>query len=155
MYLINTEDASPYAIGRWTDINQPSPHLKTQMLNRRDPFLEMIDSWGKLDSGFNNEISEDFNVDNNEENINPEYNKLEESNYDKYKIGNRPNYDLLRQLAKKKFNFQTTSKPPGHVRTNSKSPSIEHSQFVEEYKSNLSKGIVNPEVFNVPVRLDY
>lgn len=151
MYLINTDSQAPYAIGKWTDISQSSPILKFNQQKRRDPFQEMIDNWGKLDSGFNNNEIEDFDEDSNEE----EFNKLDDmyNGSEKFLPGNRPNYDLLREMAKKKFSDEK-KKPIINVRTNSKSASIEHSKFVEDYIKNLTKGIENPSVFGYPVRLD-
>lgn len=52
MFLITTNNDSPFASGQWNV--QPSSSSKYPTPNsRRDPFLEQIDEYGKLDSAFN------------------------------------------------------------------------------------------------------
>uniref|UniRef100_A0A2C9GRW6 Uncharacterized protein n=1 Tax=Anopheles arabiensis TaxID=7173 RepID=A0A2C9GRW6_ANOAR len=56
MFMITTNPASPFAIGRWAGFS--IPQKKDAILNKhglnRDPFISDIDQWGKLDSSFNN-----------------------------------------------------------------------------------------------------
>lgn len=47
MFLITTNSEAPFASGQWTLQSPPSSN------KRRDPFLEIIDSYGKLESAFN------------------------------------------------------------------------------------------------------
>lgn len=49
LFLITTNQESPFASGQWTI--QPSKN--DPLYSRRDPFLERIDEYGKLDSAFN------------------------------------------------------------------------------------------------------
>lgn len=49
MFLITTNQESPFASGQWTI----QPSTKDPLYSRRDPFLEKIDEYGKLDSAFN------------------------------------------------------------------------------------------------------
>lgn len=49
MFLITTNSESPFASGQWT-VQQTSKYPSN---SRRDPFLERIDEYGKLDSAFN------------------------------------------------------------------------------------------------------
>ncbi|XP_050089310.1 uncharacterized protein LOC126573332 [Anopheles aquasalis] len=56
MFMITTNAASPFAIGRWTGFS--IPQKKDSALHKhglsRDPFISDIDQWGKLDGSFNN-----------------------------------------------------------------------------------------------------
>lgn len=49
MFLITTNSESPFASGQWT----LQPTSKYPSNSRRDPFLERIDEYGKLESAFN------------------------------------------------------------------------------------------------------
>lgn len=49
--MVTTNGESPFASGQWTI--QQSPTTKYPTNGRRDPFLEKIDEYGKLDSAFN------------------------------------------------------------------------------------------------------
>lgn len=49
MFLITTNTESPFASGQWTI----QPASKYPSNSRRDPFLERIDEYGKLESAFN------------------------------------------------------------------------------------------------------
>lgn len=49
MFLVTTNNEAPYASGQWTI----QPATKYPSNSRRDPFLEQIDEYGKLDSSFN------------------------------------------------------------------------------------------------------
>lgn len=49
MFLITTNQESPFASGQW----RIQPSTKDPLYSRRDPFLEKIDEYGKLDSAFN------------------------------------------------------------------------------------------------------
>lgn len=55
MHFLKTRDQSPFALGRGGS-NRVRQHPNDLMLppKRRDPLLEEIDQWGKLDGGFNN-----------------------------------------------------------------------------------------------------
>ncbi|XP_053667203.1 pancreatic triacylglycerol lipase-like [Anopheles marshallii] len=74
MFLISTNPASPFAIGRWSGFSLPQK--KDSVLHKhglnRDPFISDIDQWGKLDSSFNNvdhfptPYSQDPNQNNDE-----------------------------------------------------------------------------------------
>uniref|UniRef100_A0AAG5DUT5 Lipase domain-containing protein n=1 Tax=Anopheles atroparvus TaxID=41427 RepID=A0AAG5DUT5_ANOAO len=56
MFLITTNPAAPFAIGRWSGFS--IPQKKDSVLHKhglnRDPFISDIDQWGKLDGSFNN-----------------------------------------------------------------------------------------------------
>lgn len=57
MYLIQTNDASPFAKGKWTDISAEISNLKPlKPLIRRSasPLIRAIDEFGKLEGSFNN-----------------------------------------------------------------------------------------------------
>lgn len=49
MFLITTNQETPFATGQWTI----QPSTNDPLYSRRDPFLERIDEYGKLDSSFN------------------------------------------------------------------------------------------------------
>lgn len=49
MFLVTTNSESPFASGQWT-VQQTSKYPSN---SRRDPFLEQIDEYGKLESAFN------------------------------------------------------------------------------------------------------
>lgn len=49
MFLITTNSESPFATGQWTI----QPTSKYPSNSRRDPFLERIDEYGKLEGAFN------------------------------------------------------------------------------------------------------
>lgn len=49
MFLVTTNHESPFAYGQWTIQSS----TKDPLNSRRDPFLERIDEYGKLDSAFN------------------------------------------------------------------------------------------------------
>lgn len=55
---MTTNQESPFAFGRWTDLNQNSKG--TVKLNnpfsRRDPLHTQFDQWGKIEGSFNNII---------------------------------------------------------------------------------------------------
>ncbi|XP_053959392.1 lipase member H [Anastrepha ludens] len=65
MFLIDTNDTAPYALGKWTDLptlGKQKPAVTKGPLtitlppagNFRDPLLRQIDQWNKLDTNFNN-----------------------------------------------------------------------------------------------------
>lgn len=58
MFMIPTSANYPYAIGRLSDIITPasetSPPMSSNLIRSSDPFQKSIDSWGKLESNFNN-----------------------------------------------------------------------------------------------------
>ncbi|XP_055594311.1 phospholipase A1 member A-like [Uranotaenia lowii] len=54
MFMITTNSDAPFAIGRWTDTLQKKGVPLHKFGIDRDPFINDIDQWGKLDSNFNN-----------------------------------------------------------------------------------------------------
>ncbi|XP_034666100.1 phospholipase A1 member A [Drosophila subobscura] len=64
MFMIDTNDSSPYALGKWTDLptlgakqphmRAPPNHLKAPPNQSVDPLLQHIDQFGKLAANFNN-----------------------------------------------------------------------------------------------------
>ncbi|XP_060654091.1 phospholipase A1 member A [Drosophila nasuta] len=61
MFLIDTNDTSPYALGKWTDLptlGVKRPHMPPHSLRlpqqNVDPLLQHIDQFGKLSGNFNN-----------------------------------------------------------------------------------------------------
>lgn len=56
MYFLKTRSESPFAMGRSNGNNRFRVHPTDFMMpaKRRDPLLEEIDQWGKLDGSFNN-----------------------------------------------------------------------------------------------------
>lgn len=64
MFMIDTNDSSPFALGKWTDLptlgaKQPQWRVPTQKLKAPpnqgvDPLLHHIDQFGKLAANFNN-----------------------------------------------------------------------------------------------------
>lgn len=70
MFLITTNSESPFASGQWS---LPPSNSKYPSNSRRDPFLERIDEYGKLESAFNfansyhklSQASSSFSSDNN------------------------------------------------------------------------------------------
>lgn len=61
LYLATTNGASPFAIGRWTDLPQDvlklaGAEISERPTHRMDPLLQRLDEWGKLDGEFNNKF---------------------------------------------------------------------------------------------------
>lgn len=56
MYFINTNAASPFALGRITDLTRTKSFKTVSFDPARnvDPFLKEIDKFGKLEGNFNN-----------------------------------------------------------------------------------------------------
>lgn len=70
MFLIDTNDSSPYALGKWTELptlGVKYPRRPAQMLKLPpqsvDPLLQHIDQFGKLATNFNNLPSTHFGHD--------------------------------------------------------------------------------------------
>ncbi|XP_068140940.1 phospholipase A1 member A [Drosophila tropicalis] len=61
MFMIDTNDTSPFALGKWTDLPTLGAKWQTQQQLKRphhyqnvDPLMQHIDQFGKLASNFNN-----------------------------------------------------------------------------------------------------
>ncbi|XP_067624824.1 lipase member H [Eurosta solidaginis] len=63
MFLVETNDTAPYALGKWTDLpilgkpaskNAPITITAPPTVTFQDPLLRQIDKWNKLDMNFNN-----------------------------------------------------------------------------------------------------
>lgn len=58
MHLIQTNEAFPFAMGKWTDISaeisNTQPALTQPLRRAPSPLLNAVDEWGKLDGSFNN-----------------------------------------------------------------------------------------------------
>ncbi|KAH8276694.1 hypothetical protein KR018_005119, partial [Drosophila ironensis] len=57
MFFVNTNDSSPFALGKWTDLptlGHLSPLIRRPPQKGVDPLLQHIDQFGKLAANFNN-----------------------------------------------------------------------------------------------------
>lgn len=70
MFLVDTNDSSPYALGKWTDLptlgvkyHRRPPQMLKLPPQSVDPLLQHIDEFGKLATNFNNLPSTHFGHD--------------------------------------------------------------------------------------------
>lgn len=59
IFLITTNSAAPFAMGRWTDMpvdvtKVAQADISPSPISGADPLLRQLDTWGKLDGHFNN-----------------------------------------------------------------------------------------------------
>lgn len=165
MYLIKTNSASPYALGRLTDFMVPiedSRVIYTNSLRSSDPFLREIDPWGKLEGTFNNieMYPTPFSQDPNGGDW-PYFNHIGSNSQTQQFISR-----LKHQHNSEVEQLKSLSKRPAIIRKNTKlktpnDPQESHSdnsssraQLFEDYKKNVSAGIKNTEIFGTPTYSD-
>lgn len=157
MYFLVTNDVSPFATGRWTDISGITKNVfgPTSTLSQGDPLQQQIDQWGKLDSDFNNidifptPMSQDPNgddwpyFDKNKKNLLDDTDKndlvLTENDADI----ELPTTETIRKLEKN-TEFVAKIKKLYQKRYQQKESSF------EAYRKNLTNGIIAQETFQVP-----
>lgn len=145
MFLVETNDTAPYALGKWTDLPTlgVKKHSGTVMifrppLQKGDPLLRNIDEWAKLDYSFNNlqhqeptPFSQDpygenwtyFNGDTSDITNNFNANSVEEQDIGQYQV-DRASQD-----------HSGTANP----------------QYAwNEYKRNLTEGFIDNTIFKMP-----
>lgn len=139
MFLINTNDTSPFALGKWTDlptlgVKRPSSASGPIMTFRPppqkgDPLLRNIDEWAKLDSNFNN------------------INHQEPTPFSQDPYGENWTY----------FNDNTSDITDNSVEEQDigdyhiKNGATEHPQYEwHEYRRNLTEGFIDNTIFKVP-----
>ncbi|TMW49842.1 hypothetical protein DOY81_005082 [Sarcophaga bullata] len=145
MFLVETNDTAPYALGKWTDLPTlgVKKHSGTVMifrppLQKGDPLLRNIDEWAKLDYSFNNlqhqeptPFSQDpygenwtyFSGDTSDITNNLNANSVEEQDIGQYQVD------------------RTSQDHTGTV----------HPQYAwNEYKRNLTEGFIDNTIFRMP-----
>ncbi|KAI8119938.1 hypothetical protein FF38_07176 [Lucilia cuprina] len=144
MFLINTNDTSPFALGKWTDlptlgVKKPSSAAGISMTFRPppqkgDPLLRNIDEWGKLDYSFNNLYHQEptpFSQDPYGENwtyFSGDTSDITDNSVEEQDIGE----------------YQSALGKHGHSGT-------EHPQYGwDAYKRNLTEGFIDNTIFRIP-----
>lgn len=149
MFLITTNGVAPFATGRWTDeplgmSKNGLGDLTNPVKRLGDPLLQHLDQWGKLEGGFNNV-----------QNLNPmAFNDLLDAQWDdvmETALDDSENQleTTTRQLSMSMKRRKGTMGERSKVPLQSKS-SIDNEHFMEQYKLNLTRGIMSSEVFHLP-----
>ncbi|XP_037927406.1 pancreatic triacylglycerol lipase [Teleopsis dalmanni] len=161
MFFINTNDSSPFALGKWTDLpilgmkdSKTSSTISTnrtpsitipQPKQNSEPLLRQIDEWGKLDSNFNNlpysieSFTSDIAMNNwtffENENTNETTNNSKDNSIEEQDLDDT---DIN--------NNQATINANGK-----KDKNIANDNFIwNEYRQNLTSGFVDNSLFKVP-----
>jgi hypothetical protein len=153
MYLIKTNSASPFALGRLADLltpNEDNPSIFTNQMRSGDPFQRYIDEWGKLEGNFNNieALPTPFSQDPNGEDW-PYFNHMG---------SNRLTNEFISRLRHQHVNeieqLKRLSRRPTVIRKTTKRnkplSGSNNEQLFEEFKENSTLGIQSSEVFSVP-----
>lgn len=143
MFLITTNSVSPFAIGRWTDDGSNRRNVSQLIFTRTDPLQRQIDPWGKVDGNFNNleHIPTPYSQDPNGLNW-PYFDRLNEDRL------------ILEHM---KINVLAASTAPSEGESNlltklkqTLTSSSTDETFINNYKNNLAKGLIDDDVFRVP-----
>lgn len=149
MFLITTNGVAPFATGRWTDppvgvTKNGLGDLTGPVKKTGDPLLQHLDQWGKLEGAFNNI-----------QNQNPMgFNDLLDAQWDDV-MGNA--------FGGSDNNLLETKRPSSvgkrrngamgvrsEVSLDSASSTDSNIEFLEQYKQNLTRGIMSSEAFGLP-----
>lgn len=155
MFFVNTNEKSPFALGKWTDL--PSLGLKNpnasmmhppsitimQPMQSGDPLLRHIDQWGKLDYNFNN-----FNGYESSAYVHDPY----DDNWtyfsdDPAEIENNLNANSVEEQDIDEYTFGGSLKQQEHHEHSVQEEDIEW----QEYKRNASGGYIDRAIFGVPI----
>lgn len=136
MFLIDTNDTAPFALGKWTDLptlgaKKPSRASMTfrPPLQQGDPLLRSIDEWGKLDYSFNNLNSQEptpFSQDPYGEN---------------WTYFSQDTSDILNNSVEEQGVTEYENVKHDYTENQSK---------WEEYKKNLTGGFIDNSIFGIP-----
>lgn len=146
MFLITTNGMAPFATGRWADAplgvtKNGLGDLTGPVKHSGDPLLQHLDQWGKLEGAFNNV-----------QNPNPmAFNDLLDAQWDDVMgsaLGNSNNHLETKRpsvmVNRRKGTMGVRSKIA------SESPMDSNVEFLEQYKQNLTRGIMSSEAFRLP-----
>lgn len=146
MFLITTNGVAPFANGRWTDAplgvtKNGLSDLTGPVKKSGDPLLQHLDQWGKLEGSFNNV-----------QNPNPmAFNDLIDAQWDDVMgsaLGGADNrLETMRPAVKRR---KGTVGVRRKVSLATASPMDSNLEFMEQYKQNLTRGIMSSEVFLLP-----
>lgn len=143
MFLVTTNSVSPFAIGRWTDGIGVGKIITKMAFTQADPLQRQIDPWGKVEGHFNN-------VDHFPTPYSQDPNGLDWPYFD------RLSEDSLR-LEDEKMNILSASTVQRGSDSNllqklkqTLTSSTAEETLIKKYKSNLTKGIIDDNVFTMP-----
>ncbi|KAM7354729.1 pancreatic lipase-related protein 2 isoform 2-T4 [Cochliomyia hominivorax] len=145
MFLINTNDTSPFALGKWTDLPtlgvKKSPNASGLSMTFRpppqkgDPLLRNIDEWAKLDYNFNylnHQEPTPFSQDPYGEN---------------WTYFSEDTSDITNNSVEE---LDMTEYQNGHIKHGGHS-STQYPQYEwQEYRRNLTEGFIDNTIFRIP-----
>lgn len=147
-YLITTSNSTPFALGKWTDLPDPTKATYLQIerpVTRHSPLLKEIDEWGKLEGHFNNieHFSTPYSQDPNGETW-PYFGRSGTKEITQ-ELKEPQSFTANPSSKNRRQNLRTRNKQ----KENDAVPKEENAIW-SSYKRNLTMGFIDKDVFQVP-----
>lgn len=162
MFFVTTNEKSPFAQGKWTDLPtlgyknpnktmtsmlmKPSPPSSITIMqpqHRGDPLMRHIDQWGKLDYNFNN--FNEYNPADGEVHHDPYDDNWTYFSDDPVEIANDVNANSVEEQDLGDYTF------PGNFKHDHYGDAEMDGLEWEEYKMNATRGYIENSLFGVPI----
>ncbi|XP_058980678.1 pancreatic lipase-related protein 2 [Musca domestica] len=162
MFFVTTNEKSPFAQGKWTDLPtlgyknpnktmtsmlmKPSPPPSITIMqpqHRGDPLMRHIDQWGKLDYNFNN--FNEYNPADGEVHHDPYDDNWTYFSDDPVEIANDVNANSVEEQDLGDYTF------PGNFKHDHHGEGEIGGIEWEEYKMNATRGYIENSLFGVPI----
>ncbi|XP_075152328.1 pancreatic triacylglycerol lipase-like [Haematobia irritans] len=151
MFFVTTNEKSPYAQGKWTDLptlgikrpntSQSPPSITIrQPPQRGDPLLKHIDQWGKLDYNFNNFHDHETGLPYDYDTYLQNWTSFSEG--DSAEIANDLNVNSVEEQDFDEYPY---------VKVDNGSEDMNRNHFSwQEYKRNSTEGFIETSIFGLP-----